>query len=105
HARYRATVENNLAMLFLQVEKFAEAHEHLDRAQALLTRLDDAVNLAQLEETRTRVLLAEGALPKAAKSAHAAIRILEYGDQRSLLAEALTTQGIALSRLHQDEQA
>ncbi len=35
HARYQACVENNLAMLYLKVKRVADAHEHLDRAQAL----------------------------------------------------------------------
>ena len=105
HVRYQACLENNLAMLFLQLGRFAEAHEHLDRAQALVTPLDDGVHLARIEETRTRVLLAEGGLPQASKLADAAIRLLEKGDHQSLLAEALTTQGIGLSRLHRYEQA
>jgi tetratricopeptide (TPR) repeat protein len=105
HARYQGCVENNLAMLFLHVESFAEAHEHLDRAQALFTRLDDRFRLAELEETRARVLLAEGAVLKAEQIAHVAFRTLEKGDQSSSLAEALTTQGIALSRLQRSEQA
>jgi tetratricopeptide (TPR) repeat protein len=105
HVRYLACVENNLAMLYLQVGRFALAHEHVDRAQALLTPLGDAVNLAEFEETRTRVLLAEGGFPKASKLAESAIRLLEKGDHQSFLSEALTTQGIALSRLHRHEQA
>lgn len=105
HVSYLACVENNLAMLYLQVGSFGEAHEHLDRAQALVTPLDDRVNLAEIEETRTRVLLAEGGFPKASKLAESAIRLLEKGDHRSFLSEALTTQGIALSHLHRYEQA
>lgn len=105
HARYQGVVENNLAMLFLQVHKFDEAHEHLDRAQALYTELDDNIHLAQVEESRARVLLAEGAIPKAAKIAHAAILVLEKGDQESSLAEALITHGVALSCLNRAAQA
>ena len=60
HRRYQACVENNLGMLFCTVGKYAEAHEHLDRAQALMTSLKDSVHLAQVDETRARVFLAEG---------------------------------------------
>ena len=35
HTRYQACVENNLGFLFGTIGRFAEAHEHLDRAQAL----------------------------------------------------------------------
>jgi CheY-like chemotaxis protein/tetratricopeptide (TPR) repeat protein len=100
HTRYQACVENNLAMLFLKLDRFQESHEHLDRAQALFTQLKDNVHLAQVEETRARVFLSEGLLLKAAKSAHSAVRTLEKGHEPTLLAEALTTYGIALSRMN-----
>lgn len=105
HTRYQGVVENNVAMFFLGLERFAEAHEHIDRAQALYTRLNDSIYLAQLEDTRARVLLAEGAIVKAEKIIDAAIRILERGDQPSSLAEALTTRGVALSRLQRFDEA
>ena len=105
HACYQGVVENNLAMLFMHREQFAKAHEHLDRAQALYTQLNDCLHLAELEETRARVLLAEGSIPKATKIANDAIRVLEGGDKPLSLAEALTTRGIALSRLRRDEEA
>ena len=61
-SRHQACVENNLAMLFFKAHRLAEAHEHLDRAQALFTTLRDVVHLAQVAETRAQVLLAEGDL-------------------------------------------
>jgi CheY-like chemotaxis protein len=105
HARYQACVENNLGFLFGTIGKFVEAHEHLDRAQALFTRLNDNVHLAQVEDTRARVMLAEGAVTKAEKIARAAVRMLETGGEQSLLSEALTTHGITLAQLGDYEQA
>jgi tetratricopeptide (TPR) repeat protein len=104
HDRYQASVENNLALLLLQLQRFAEAHEHLDNAQTLLTRLGDST-LASIEETRARVLLAEGAVSKAEQCVTAAITVFEKGDEFSKLAEALTTHGVALSRLGRFDQA
>jgi CheY-like chemotaxis protein len=92
-------------MLFLRLNRLSESHEHLDRGQALLTQLKDNVHLAQVEETRARVMLAEGEVVRAAKSAKLAVRTLEKGDESSLLAEALTTYGIALSRLNDEHHA
>jgi CheY-like chemotaxis protein len=103
--RHQACVENNLGFLFGSIGKFAEAHEHLDRAQMLFTRLNDDVHLAQVDETRARVMLAEGRVVEAEKTARTAVRTLEKGDEQSLLAEALTTQGTALARLKHPEQA
>jgi CheY-like chemotaxis protein len=97
--RHQGCVENNLGFLFCTIGRFAEAHEHLDRAQALFTSLRDRVHLAQVDETRARVMLAEGRIIDAEKLASFAVRTLENGGERSLLAEALTTQGTALARL------
>jgi CheY-like chemotaxis protein/tetratricopeptide (TPR) repeat protein len=105
HRRYQACVENNLGFLFSTIGKFNEAHEHLDRAQALMTSLKDTVHLAQVDETRARVFLAEGRVADAEKLARAAVGVLERGGEQSLLAEALTTQGTALARAGQFEQA
>jgi tetratricopeptide (TPR) repeat protein len=105
HERYHACVENNLGFLFSTIGKFDDAHEHLDRAQVLMTRLKDNVHLAQVDETRARVLLAEGRNVEAEKTARVAVLRLEKGDELSLLAEALTTQGIALARLDHSDQA
>lgn len=98
-------MENNLGFLFSTIGKFREAHEHLDRAQALMTSLKDTVHLAQVDETRARVLLAEGRVADAERLARAAVGVLERGGEQALLAEALTTQGTALARAGQDEQA
>lgn len=98
HRVYCACVENNLAMLYLAIGRLGEANEHLDHAQKMLADLKDGVHLAQVNETRAKVLLAEGHNTEAEKVVAAAVRTLEKGDEQSLLAEALTTQGIALAR-------
>jgi tetratricopeptide (TPR) repeat protein len=85
-------------MLFCAARKFARAHEHLDRAQALFTSMKDSVHTAQVDDTRARVLLAEGRVAEAEKLIHSAVRILEGVGQQSLLAEALTTHGLTLAR-------
>src|SRR5215204_201017 len=105
HRRYQACVENNLGFLFSTIGKFNEAHERLDRAQALMTSLKDSVHLAQVDETRARVFLAEGRVADAEKLARAAVAVLGRGGEQSLLAEALTTHGTALARAGQFEQA
>ncbi len=104
HERYQGCVENNLGFLFSMVGNFEEAHEHLDRAQMIYTRLKDD-HVAQIDETRARVLLAEGRTVEAEKTARAAVLRLEKGDELHLLAEALTTHGIALARLGHQAQA
>jgi CheY-like chemotaxis protein len=105
HRRYQACVENNLGMVFCDIGKFVEAHQHLDRAQALLTSLKDSVHIAQVDETRARVLLAEGRTVEAEKLTRLAAQAFERGGEQSLLAAALRTQGAALARLGRQGQA
>ncbi|HEX8685774.1 MAG TPA: response regulator, partial [Pyrinomonadaceae bacterium] len=97
-ARYQGCIENNLGYLFSTIGKFREAHEHLDRAQALFTGMKDIAHTAGVDETRAKVLLSEGRINEAERLARSAVRILERGGEQSLLAEALTTHGIALAR-------
>ncbi len=71
----------------------------MDHAQALFTSMKDSVHTAQVDDTRARVLLAEGRVAEAERIVRAAVQILEKGGEQSLLAEALTTQGLVLARL------
>jgi len=103
--RHQACVENNLGFLFGTISRFSDAHQHLDLAQTLFTALKDCVHLAQVDETRARVMLAEGRVVEAEKTVRTSVRTLEKGDEQSLLAEALTTHGIAQARLQHPEQA
>ena len=59
----------------------------------------DQGSVAQVDETRTRVLLAEGRKREAEQVSRAAVRALEKGGEQSMLAQALTTQGRVLTRL------
>jgi CheY-like chemotaxis protein/Tfp pilus assembly protein PilF len=99
HTRYQACGENNLGFLFFTLDRYSEAHKHLDRARRLFIELDDDMHLAQVNDTRARTLLAEGRIREAERFARSAVNTLEKGDEQALLAEALTTQGIALARL------
>lgn len=99
HKRYRANVENNLGFLYFKAGKYKEAHEHLDRARRIIINLKDSGTLAQYDETRARVFLAEGRNAEAEKTARASVVILEQGGQQGLLVEALITHGTALARL------
>lgn len=105
HFRYCARGENNLAMLFLALGRYDEAHQHLDRADRLFARLQDESSVAQVAETRARVFLAEGRNAEAERSARISAEILTKGSEQALLAEALTTRGAALARLGREAAA
>ncbi len=105
HRCYRANVENNLGFLYFKAGKYTEAHDHLDRARRILSSLKDGSTVAQVDETRARVFIAQGSYPEAERIARAAVRALERTGRQSLLAEALTTHGVALARLGCHEQS
>jgi tetratricopeptide (TPR) repeat protein len=105
HERYVARIENNLAFLLHKLGRNAEAHEHLDRAQLIFTRLRDAGSLAQVDETRSRVLVAENRFREADRTLAGVLKTLESGDESALLADALTVQGVVWARLHAYENS
>src|SRR5438552_473914 len=98
NTRYLARVENNLGYLFFTIGKFDEAHKHLDRARHLFFVQNDVGAVAQVDDTRARTLLAEGRVAEAERVARNAVRTLEKGDEQAVLAEALTTHGVAFAR-------
>jgi tetratricopeptide (TPR) repeat protein len=99
HERYCGTNLNNLAFLLYKLGRYREAHEHLDRAQFIFTKLKDTGNLAQVDETRARVLVAEKKYRDADRIIGSAIKIFEQGGESALLADALSIQGIVWARL------
>jgi tetratricopeptide (TPR) repeat protein len=99
HERYCATNLNNLAMLLYKLGRYKEAHENLDRAQSIFTRLKDPGNLAQVDETRARVLIGEKRYREADRIMVGVIKTFENGGEAALLADALTVQGVVWARL------
>ncbi|HEX8128997.1 MAG TPA: tetratricopeptide repeat protein, partial [Pyrinomonadaceae bacterium] len=99
HTSYHASAENNLAFLHYTIERYEEAHEHLNAARRLFADVQNKGRIAQVDETRARVLLEQGKLRAAESAIREAVRVLSIGGEQGLLAEALTTQGRILSKL------
>jgi tetratricopeptide (TPR) repeat protein len=86
-------VENNSAFALIYLREFREAHDCLDRADALAaceTRPEWALSL---RETRTLVLMAEGRLREAEELIEENLTLLEGSEHKGLLCESLITQG------------
>src|ERR1044072_4488774 len=105
HKRYRVINENNLANLLRKMGRHQQAHEHLDCACAVLSRLKDAGMLAQVDETRARILIDEQNYGEAERVIARAVQTLEAGGAAAVLAEALTTQGVAWARLGRNDDS
>ncbi len=97
--RFLALVKNNVGYLFVSLRRFGEAHEHLDQARSLFEGLKDRGMVAQVDDTRARAFFDQGRYAEAESVARRSVRVLQEGDQLSLLAEALTTHGKALAKL------
>jgi tetratricopeptide (TPR) repeat protein len=98
HWRYFARCETNLGNIFRQLGRYDEALHHLERARRASADLEDVGSTAQINENRARVYIAQERYVEAEKVAFSAASALEAGDEQSLLATALETQGVALAR-------
>lgn len=103
--RYLALVENNLGYLFLVAKKPVEAHQHLNRARALLVKLRDKGIIAQVDEVRAQAFLAQRLYSQAESTVRGAVRTSEFGDEKLVLIESLITHGTALACLERFERS
>jgi tetratricopeptide (TPR) repeat protein len=99
HERYCGSNLNNLAMLLYKLDRCQEAHEHLNKASGIFTRLRDPGNAAQVEETRARVLLAEERYVEAMGVILEVVNTFEKGGEQGLLADALRIKATVQARL------
>ena len=102
---FRADVKNNLGFLLYKAARFKEAHEYLEQARRLTISIKDKVQIAQIDDTRAQVFIAENKYKEAEAVAKGAVRVLEKSGHQCLLADALITQGIALARLKRTDHA
>ncbi|MFN2491797.1 MAG: helix-turn-helix domain-containing protein [Pyrinomonadaceae bacterium] len=102
---FRADVKNNIGNLCRELFRFKEAHEHLQQARRLRAGAKDKVGIAQIDDTRAQVLIAEKKYKEAEAVARSAVHVLEKSGHQCLLAATLITHGIALARLKQTERA
>lgn len=102
---FRATVKNNLGLIFFNLSRFKDAYDSIAEARRLAVSVKDKCLTAQFDESRAQVLIAQGKLKEAESVMRGAVRVLEKSGQQCLLAEALTTYGIALARSGKSDQA
>ena len=102
---FRAHVKNNIGNVLRELGRFREAHEYLEQARRLFMRVGDKVRVAQVDDTRAQVFIAEGKYAQAELIARTAARSFERAGRQCFLAETLINQGIALARLHEPERA
>jgi tetratricopeptide (TPR) repeat protein len=98
HKIYVAGVYNNIGNALYQLQKFAEAHNYLDKALAVFKTRNNKGGTASAYETKARVFMAEGQLAEAEQAALASAQLRRDSDEHSLQAESLTTLGMVYAR-------
>lgn len=102
---FRADVKNNLGNLLRQLSKFKEAHKYLIEARRLASNVRNKLRVAQIDDTRAQVFIAQKKFKEAEVIVKNAVRVLEKSGHQCLLTDALITHGISLARLKQFERA
>jgi len=102
---FRADVKNNIGNVLRELSRFREAHEYLEQARRLRILVKDKIGIAQIDDTRAQVLIAQRKHKEAEAVARGSVRILDKSGHQVLLADSLITQGIALARLGKTDQA
>lgn len=102
---FRGHVKNNIGNVLRELHRFKEAHDYLEQARRLFMRVPDRVRVAQVDDTRAQVLIAEKKYAQAELTARSAARTFAKAGRQCLLAESLINQGIALARMRKLEHA
>ena len=102
---FRADVKNNIGNVLRELSRFKDAHGYLEQARRLRSTMRDKIGVAQIDDTRSQVFIAEKKFKEAEAVSRNAVRGLEKSGHQCLLTDALVTHGIALARLKRAEPA
>jgi tetratricopeptide (TPR) repeat protein len=102
---FRADVNNNRGFLLFKLSRYREAHHYLQEARRLALIVRNKVVVAQIDDTRAQVLIAEKRYAEAETVARAAVVSLRRSGHQGLLIDTLITHGIALARLGKNDKA
>lgn len=95
--RYQAAVQNNIAGVYTELGRFPEAHAAAQSALLFFELIQDLSHEAKVWDQIAQIFGREGNYAEMARCSARAVEILSAGDHEGWLAEALITQGIALS--------
>lgn len=102
---FRASVKNNVGFLLCELGRFQAADGYLTEARRLAVNAKDKILIAQFDDTRAKLFIATGRFRDAETAARSAVSVIDKSGHQHLLADALITHGIALSRVGNAEQS
>ena len=92
HTVFLGTVENNLAQLYKELNRFVEAHRSIDNAAKVFRTISDRTREGFSYDTKAQIYYAEGKYDDGLKTIEKAVRILKKGENKAYLVEAYTTK-------------
>jgi tetratricopeptide (TPR) repeat protein len=98
HRGYFARTQNNISWILMKLGRYEEALQALEEARRAFVEMGDVGSVAQLNDTRARVFLAQERYGEAEKLALSSASVLDRGGEHSLLSDTLHTLGIAQAR-------
>jgi tetratricopeptide (TPR) repeat protein len=102
---FRADVKNNLGFLFFKLSRYRQAHQYLNEARRLALIVRNKVVVAQIDDTRAQVFIAERKYTEAEAAVRLAVASLRKSGHQALLIDTLITHGVALARLGKSDKA
>lgn len=102
---FRADVKNNVVNILRELSRLRQADGYLTEARRLAVLVRDKVKIAQIDDSRARVFIAQKRFGLAETASRDAVTVLQKGGHQSLLADALITHGTALARLDKTERS
>ena len=102
---FRADVKNNLGFLFFKLSRYRLAHQCLNEARRLALIVRNKAVVAQIDDTRAQVFIAEQKYTEDEAVARPAVASLRKSGHQALLIDTLITHGIALARLGKSDKA
>ncbi|MDX6576504.1 MAG: hypothetical protein QOE96_2457 [Blastocatellia bacterium] len=100
-----AMVRNNLATVYREFGDYQRAHFYAAKALRLFTQLGSQHLIAEAEDQRALIFLAEGNYSEAARLSRLAAAHLQDSDQKAIHGRTLITLGRSLARMGQVQEA
>lgn len=97
--RFQAAARNNIAVVYTEQGRFAEARAEAEAALRVFVELRDRPHQAKVWDQLAQIYGREENYVEMCRCADRAVEILSDGDHEGWLAEALITQGAARARL------
>ena len=95
---YLASIQNELAHVYMSVGRYEKAHTSVDRGIELYRELGDESREGMLLDTKATIYLQQGDFNAGLKTIERAISVLKDGENKGFLAEAYATEGTPCSR-------